>query len=244
MLSLEWKPIGKLGRFIINKETKELDSKKIILNEKFVDALSKKVEIFNNIAEQIEKEGYPKFNYSSAKTTPNYPLWHLAKNIDSGIGEIPLDKIVEFSNGHPFSKTQDYPWNILIRDTLINYLGLNPKLEDTSINVEPIKAYKIFDSYLVDKGDYRVFVKKLIGDNLIKAHIFEVDYISMLRKSILLKYPYGYCIGIRREDDPELYMVHDISDEEKDTYIELMNKYDIKLYIKDYAKSFDKDFID
>jgi hypothetical protein len=240
MYILKWEPLGKIGRYSIVKANEVCREDNNCFENEFLDFFSEKVKRYNEIAQSVDEEGLPRLNSDPNLTDSKYPLWSLAENTNLGVMEIPFNRIIEFSKDNYYNN----PKNSLIRDSLVCYLKIGPELVNVSDSVEPIKAFKIFNNYFVEKSDHRIIAKILIGDKLIKAHVYDVDYLSMLKKSILLKYPYGYCIGIRREDDPELYMIHDIDEYEKSSYVDLMDEHGIKLYIKDYTASFRREFID
>lgn len=182
--------------------------------EQKVQRLQELCEVFNEIAERINQNGFPNLCPKNHKDPyETYPLFHLAKCRHIGVMEVRCNAIVggNWAN-RPEALQEGYPKPRKLQDLLVGYLNLNEKLKDTKSLIPPIPVYKIMDDYFCEEGNHRLYATRLLGFKTIKAEVMEYDYISFLKETRLYRPAGSESSYIAKPAEGGHFSLHEISE--------------------------------
>lgn len=224
MYFLDWSCSRALGRFsVVYHVEPHLSPERLEIEKGEVIKLKKRVEIYNEIAERIDREGFLDLcpeNYKDPDI--HYPLYMFTKMTFLGVRDIPLDRILgdNWSN-IPMTEYTGYPKPRKLMRLLRCHLELEEKGNPRD-KLPPIEVYKIFDEYYTMEGNHRIYTSRLLGLQTIHAEVYECDYEGLLLNSDPIEDDYGCYLRIK---DGDKYKTYQISSKQKDGYLMTKKKY-------------------
>lgn len=223
----KYKPLGKCEVIYEEEEEGEISQEEKEKERNWLNHLRQNAETYNRISRQIAENGFPDLHPDNYKNSYDfYPLFTFAPVTYLGILDIPCDKIVgnNWANIPLKEVGGGYPKPGKLQTILMGYLNLNTKMENTKDTMKPIPVHKIFDEYFCDEGNHRLYAARLLGLPTIRAEVYEVDYVSLLKRTKLIERMDEDYIGILKEDS-SYYSMYPITPLQKDSYLRLKNTY-------------------